>query len=74
MFTRLYKLEEEINLWGVRHDSEETISVCNKQGEVKINNITIKELFEGRHKTLLHSLVYDVFKAENEQMVFVLTR
>lgn len=52
--------------------SEVVIGIDNKYGEVIKSKISIKELFQGRNKTLLNKKVKDVFKGNNEvEFIFV---
>ena len=60
----MYTLRKEIEMWGIGTNSEVRIGVDNKYGECLIASISIKDLFEGKHKTLLNKKVANVFKGD----------
>lgn len=66
-----YTLREEIAMAGL--NGEMLIGIDNKYGEVVIGKITVKELLNGRHKTILNKKVNNVFKGtDGITYVFVL--
>ena len=69
---KMYTLKQEI-LSNFSETSETLIGIDNKYGECVIGSISIKELFNGRHKTLLNKKVKDVFKGTNEnEFIFII--
>lgn len=65
-------LRQEI-LSNFASHSEVVIGIDNKYGEVIKSQISIKDLFEGRNKTLLNKKVKDVLKGNNVvEFIFIL--
>ena len=66
-----YTLKQEIEMAGLNKDM--MVGIDNKYGEVIKASITVKDLLEGRNKTLLNKKVKDVMHGtEGNEYIFIL--
>jgi recombinational DNA repair protein RecT len=67
----MYTVEKEIQWAGL--GAEIKLGFDNKYGEVIIESISVKDLLNGKHKTLLSRKVKEVYKGTSENdYIFVL--